>query len=132
MSSTAGVTVPGAGAVVADPSQHGSDPAAAVDVSQGSEQASPETVKPAELPLVYQLSDEQLLEHSPGIPPEVLEPIRDQFDRDAGVGELDPADPEYTRRWNVAGPTADERYRTLFGWAAYNDMSRRAAQAGQQ
>ena len=97
-----------------------------------SEEASAETVKPAELPLVYRLSDEELLEHSPSVPAEVLEPIRDQFDRDAGVGELDPEDPEYTRRWNIAGPTADERYRTLFGWAAYNDMSRRAAQAGQQ
>lgn len=131
MPSSAGVTALAKGAVGTNPLPQETAQVVAADTTQEGEQAAPEMVKAAELPLVYRLSDEQLLEHSPGIAPEVLEPIRDQFDRDAGVGELDPADPEYTRRWNVAGPTADERYRTLFGWAAYNDMSRRAAQAGQ-
>ena len=127
MPSAAGVTAFAKGAIAVNSSPQET----AQDTTEDGGQAAPETVKPADLPLVYRLSDEELLEHSPGIAPEVLEPIRDQFDRDAGVGELDPADPEYTRRWNMAAPTADERYRTLFGWAAYNDMSRRAAQAGQ-
>jgi len=107
------------------------DQLAKADASSKEEASAPtpDKVKPAELPLVYQLSDEELLAHSPGVQPEVLEPIRDQFEKDAGVGKLDTADPEYARRWNIASPSADDRYRTLFGWAAYGDMARRAAAA---
>jgi hypothetical protein len=113
------------------PPKETADQLAKADASSKEEASAPtpDKVNPAELPVVYQLSDEELLAHSPGVQPEVLEPIRDQFERDAGVGKLDTADPEYARRWNIASPSADDRYRTLFGWAAYGDMARRAAAA---
>jgi hypothetical protein len=81
----------------------------------------------ARIPVVYQFSDGELLAHSPGVSSDVLDAIRNNFERDSGAGQLDPADPEYSRRWQLAAPSADERYRTLFGWQAFADLQRRAA-----
>lgn len=85
------------------------------------------TIAQASMPVVHQFSDEELLAHSPEVPPEVLDTMRENFSQDAGVGQLDPTDPEYLRRWQIAAPSADERYRTLFGWQAFAELQRRAA-----
>lgn len=76
--------------------------------------------------MVYQFNDDELLATAPDVPAEVIQSIRDNFEAEAGVGELQDTDPDYERRWRLAQPTAEERYRTLFGWQAYAELQRRA------
>ncbi|WP_035612898.1 hypothetical protein [Haloferula sp. BvORR071] len=81
---------------------------------------------PPVYPLVYHFSDQELLANSPQVPAEVIQRIRDAFEKEAGVGELEETDPEYQRRWKLAQPSAEERFRTLFGWQAWSEFLRRS------
>ena len=84
-------------------------------------------VKPPAVPLVYQISGETFQSELPLVPLEVIDSIREAFEKQAGVGELAPDDPEYARRWRLAEPSALERMRTLFGWSVVAEFQRQAA-----
>ena len=83
--------------------------------------------KPPAVPLVYQISGETFQTELPHVPLEVIDSIREAFEKQAGVGELVPDDPEYARRWRLAEPSALERMRTLFGWSVVAEFQRQAA-----
>lgn len=89
--------------------------------------ALPDKTVPARVPLVYQISDEAFQERFPDVALEVVDTIRDNFDKQTGSGELPVTDPEYARRWSRAEPTALEKMRTLFGWAAVAEFEKQAA-----
>lgn len=77
--------------------------------------------------MIYQISDTGFQERFPTVPLEVMDSVRHDFEKQAGVGELAASDPEYARRWKIAEPNALERMRTLFGWAAVAEFQRKAA-----
>lgn len=89
----------------------------------------PEPVVPM-LPLVYRIDEFEFREKYPNVPLEVLDAIRANFEKAAGVRELSPTDPEYAERWKMAEATALDRMRTLFGWAAVAEYERRVAIEG--
>jgi hypothetical protein len=89
--------------------------------------ALPDKTVPARIPLAYQISDEAFQERFPDVALEVMDTIRDEFDKQTGSGELPATDPEYARRWSRAEPTALEKMRTLFGWAAVAEFEKQAA-----
>lgn len=77
--------------------------------------------------MIYQISDTGFQERFPTVPLEVMDSLRHDFEKQAGVGELAAGDPEYARRWKIAEPNALERMRTLFGWAAVAEFQRKSA-----
>ncbi|MDB6079980.1 MAG: hypothetical protein JWO82_3727, partial [Akkermansiaceae bacterium] len=87
--------------------------------------------RPSALPLSHAVTDEQVQQIAPDVPPQTIVKIREQFEQEAGIADLAPADPEYQRRWQIAEPTAADRMRTLYGWAAYGEFVRQAALAAQ-
>lgn len=80
----------------------------------------------SDVPLVYKITDEAFQKRLPHVSLDALDSIRSEFDKQAGVGELPVDDPEYARRWTLADPTATDRMRTLFGWAAVAEFQRQA------
>lgn len=78
-------------------------------------------------PLLFALADEELILRIPELSVEGIETLRDQFVEEAGVEELDPADPEYARRWVQAEVTLEERLRSLYGWGAWAAYQRQRA-----
>jgi hypothetical protein len=51
-----------------------------------------------------------------------IEHIRQQFVRELG-DTSNPNDPAYAERWDQAQASADDRYRAMFGWQAFNEMT---------
>jgi hypothetical protein len=96
------------------------------------QQSSAAFQRPVSTPLSHLISDEQAQQVAPQVPAGAIENVRQQFEQEAGVAELDPADPEYQHRWETAEPTAADRMRSLYGWAAYSEFQRQAALAAQQ
>lgn len=78
------------------------------------------------LPTVYQADPQKLREDFPDAPPQMIAEIQKAFEQAAGVGELDPASPEYFRRWREAAMTTEIRMRTLYGWGANSGLQRQA------
>lgn len=76
------------------------------------------------LPLVHLISQQDLEAVVGPVEPSLLEGLRRAFDKDAGVGTLSPDSPEYAKRWAMARPSAADRFRTVFGWAAYAELQR--------
>jgi hypothetical protein len=48
--------------------------------------------------------------------------IQDQFLKTVGSANQDPADPAYATRWMNAQYTADQSYKSFFGWPAFEQM----------
>lgn len=78
------------------------------------------------LPAIYQADPQKLREDFPDAPPQLIQEIQKAFEQAAGVGELDPASPEYLQRWRQAALTTTIRMRTLYGWNADAEMQRKA------
>lgn len=57
-----------------------------------------------------------------------LETLRRQFVETVGGVPVNPADPEYRRRWEQAQPASDEMFYTLFGAEAFNQRQNSAGQ----
>lgn len=49
-----------------------------------------------------------------------LNALRDRFAKHVAADRLDPANPEYSKRWRDAQPANDDAYRQMFGQAAFN------------
>lgn len=80
-------------------------------------------------PLSHAVTDDQVKQAAPQVPQEVIDTVRDQFEQAAGVGQLDPSDPEYARHWDTAEREAADQMRSLYGWGAYAAMQRQTALA---
>jgi len=64
-------------------------------------------------------------EHPKNLTPEqqtALAAIQDQFLKAIGDANQDPADPAYRDRWMNAQVVADQRYKALVGWPAFEQM----------
>jgi len=81
---------------------------------------------PPQFPLVYEPAAEKLLADFPDAPAEILDTLKDSFEKEAGVGTLDPASPAYEQEWRKAEISASMRLRTLFGWGADAHLQREA------
>lgn len=97
--------------------------------ASGSE--APPEVTVAPLPLIYRIGSQAFSRELPGVPLEMLETMRQEFERQVGADRLPIDSPEYADRWNRAAPGVLDRMRTLFGWAAVAEFERQVA-AGEE
>lgn len=91
------------------------DPAAAADGVDSSGNSQPLPVPP---PLVFIVDPKNL-------PPQqqaALAAIQDQFLKAIGDANQDLTDPAYLERWLKAQKAADQTYKAMFGWAAFNQL----------
>ncbi|MFD0895622.1 hypothetical protein ACFQ5Q_18490 [Luteolibacter ambystomatis] len=93
------------------------------DVAPGSSEvkrtAEAEREEPAKLPLFYSLGASEISKRIPQLPEETIKSLQTDFEQQAGVGSLEPEDPEYARRWKEAELTLEQQIRLWGGWAAW-------------
>jgi len=82
--------------------------------------------QPSPMPLAYRIDETKLGEKFPHVPSAILSSIKDDFEKELGPDQLDPASPEYARRWQSAELMAAARLRAYYGWAAYAGMQKNA------
>jgi len=71
------------------------------------------------MPLFYSMGAAEISKRIPQLEEESIRNLQADFEQQAGVGVLEPEDPEYARRWKEAELSLEQRIRLWGGWAAW-------------
>lgn len=78
-----------------------------------------DAVRQPRLQAFHVWDDEVLASRVPGLTPAGVARLREEFEKEAGVGELAQNDPEYPVRWKRAERSLEQKIRLWYGWAAW-------------
>lgn len=83
-------------------------------------------------PMVLKLADSASFPGQEALPPQIqaaVQKLQDQFVKEVGGTNQNPADPAYASRWLQASQRADDLLRAQIGWPAFNAYSLSLARA---
>ena len=84
-------------------------------------------VRVTRVPLFYVLADEKIVASVPGLTAGGLQVLRQNFEKNAGVGLLAADDPAYAQRWQQAESSLEQQMRLWYGWSAWAAFEHQAA-----
>jgi hypothetical protein len=79
---------------------------------------------PTEVPMTHLLTQQDVKLFHPNVSPLVLEALQKSIEREIGVGEIDPSNPEYKVRWDKALRSSAEKIKSVYGTQLYSELIR--------